>query len=406
MQSCQQGKELKASTEDTGQHKSPSLKKSPKEGRKVDGAVVSAVEEEEEAATERMQQNRPQSQQPSTGPASRAAHGSSTSIPFIDCSDVDSEYDLLRGQITRSYSQTNDNYEGDLTSGAYIHYRDENLNRSRYRDSSASIKSSQYLSEEYLDDNPANLSFYTGGSPRMPRHSSLVDEMFRGSGSRSPLATPLPPSSKGSSPNMSLSRTGSQGYISENGHDSRTRTGEEDSFASSCHGYGRYSPGSQRPHAQKILNLCNKSATDPFILSQISSTPGQEYRSERHCKGGGLAKMSSPEGKMMANGMPAGGQSKQSPVIQSLHASGVMDHMAAMQVMEGSTSSGTESSDSDSEIINPFTHPLVFGNPVVLSSSPMPRNKYSFGSLQLDEEVEEDVSVGLSDEDGVQVFSC
>uniref|UniRef100_A0A8C9F3E1 FERM domain-containing protein n=1 Tax=Pavo cristatus TaxID=9049 RepID=A0A8C9F3E1_PAVCR len=406
VQSCQQGKELKASAEDTGQHKSPSLKKSPKEGRKVDGAVVSAVEEEEEAATDRMQQNRPQSQQPSTGPASRAAHGSSSSIPFIDCSDVDSEYDLLRGQITRSYSQTNDNYEGDLTSGAYIHYRDENLNRSRYRDSSASIKSSQYLSEEYLDDNPANLSFYTGGSPRMPRHSSLVDEMFRGPGSRSPLATPLPPSSKGSSPNMSLSRTGSQGYISENGHDSRTRTGEEDSYTSSCHGYGRYSPGSQRPHAQKILNLCNKSATDPFILSQISSTPGQEYRSERHCKGGGVVKMSSPEGKMMANGMPAGGQSKQGPVIQSLHASGVMDHMAAIQVMEGSTSSGTESSDSDSEIINPFTHPLVFGNPVVLSSSPMPRNKYSFGSLQLDEEVEEDVSVGISDEDGVQVFSC
>lgn len=406
VQSCRQGKELKASTEDTGQHKSPSLKKSPKEGRKVDGAVVSTVEEEEEAAKDRMQQNRPQSQQPSTGPASRAAHGSSTSIPFIDCSDVDSEYDLLRGQITRSYSQTNDNYEGDLTSGAYIHYRDENRNRTRYRDSSASIKSSQYLSEEYLDDNPANLSFYSGGSPRMPRHSSLVDEMFREPGSRSPLATPLPPSSKGSSPNMSLSRTGSQGYVSENGHDCRVRTGEEDSHASSCHGYGRYSPGSQQPRAQKIPNLCNKSVTDPFILSQISSTPRQEYRSERYCKGDGVAKMSSPEGKMMVNGMPAGAQSKQSPIMQSLHASGMMDHMAAIQMMEGSTSSGTESSDSDSEIINPFTHPLVFGNPIVLSSSPMPRNKYSFGSLQLDEEIEEDVSVGLSDEDGVQVFSC
>ncbi|KAF2986497.1 hypothetical protein EK904_003761 [Melospiza melodia maxima] len=406
VQSCRQGKELKSSTEDTGQHKSPSLKKSPKEGRKVDGAVVSAVEEEEEPAKDRMQQNRPQSQQPSTGPASRAAHGSSTSIPFIDCSDVDSEYDLLRGQITRSYSQTNDNYEGDLTSGAYIHYRDENRNRPRYRDSSASLKSSQYVSEEYLDDNTANLSFYTGGSPRMPRHSSLVDEMFRGPGSRSPLATPLPPSSKESSPNMSLSRTGSQGYVSENGHNCRVRTGEEDSHATNCHGYCRYSPGSQRPRAQKTHNLCNKSVTDPFILSQISSTPGQEYRSERYCKGGGVAKMSSPEGKMMANGMAAGAQSKQSPVMQSLRASGMMDHMAAIQMMEGSTSSGTESSDSDSEVINPFTHPLVFGNPVVLSSSPMPRNKYSFGSLQLDEEVEEDVSVGLSDEDGVKVFSC
>eukprot|EP00076_Gallus_gallus_P040400 XP_025005938.1 FERM, ARHGEF and pleckstrin domain-containing protein 1 isoform X3 [Gallus gallus] len=84
VQSCQQGKELKASTEDTGQHKSPSLKKSPKEGRKVDGAVVSAVEEEEEAATDRMQQNRPQSQQPSTA-------GSLTGSPHLSELSINSQ---------------------------------------------------------------------------------------------------------------------------------------------------------------------------------------------------------------------------------------------------------------------------------------------------------------------------
>ncbi|KAM7177958.1 FERM, ARHGEF and pleckstrin domain-containing protein 1 isoform 10-T14 [Macrochelys suwanniensis] len=85
VQSCRQGKELKASTEDVGQRRSPSLKKSPKEGGKVDGAVMVTMEEEEEVVKDRTQQNRSQSQQPSTGPASRAARGSSTSIPFIDC---------------------------------------------------------------------------------------------------------------------------------------------------------------------------------------------------------------------------------------------------------------------------------------------------------------------------------
>ncbi|XP_009949765.1 PREDICTED: FERM, RhoGEF and pleckstrin domain-containing protein 1-like, partial [Leptosomus discolor] len=80
VQSCRQGKELKAATEDTGQHKSPSLKKSPKEVRKVDGAVVSTVEEEEESAKDRMQQNRPQSQQPSTGSLTGSPHLSELSI--------------------------------------------------------------------------------------------------------------------------------------------------------------------------------------------------------------------------------------------------------------------------------------------------------------------------------------
>lgn len=407
VQSCQQGKELKVSAEDAEQRRSPSLRKSPKEGRRVDGVVMATMEEEEEIIKDRTQQNRTQSQQPSTGPASRAARGSSTSIPFIDCSDVDSEYDLLRGQITRSHSQTNDNYEGDLTSGAYILYRDENCNRTRYRDSSTSIKTSQNILEEYVHDNPANMSFYLGGSPKMPRHSSLVDELFRGPDSRSPLATPLPPSSKGSSPNMSLNRTGYQGYGSENGHDRRVRSeeGKEHSHACNCQGYNRCSSGLQRPHYQKIHTVHNKSETDPFILSQMSLTPDQEYRSERYYKGE-LVKMTSLEGKTMANGVSATGQSKQSSIMQSLYVSGMIDHTAAIQMMEGSTSSGTESSDSDSEIMNPFTDPLVFGNPIVLSSSPIPRNKYSLGSLQLDEEVEEDVSVGLSVEDGMHVLSC
>lgn len=403
MQSCRQGKELKVGIEDGGQHTSPSLKKSPKEGRKMDGAVMATMEEEEEVIKDRSQHSRSQTQQPSTGPASRAARGSSTSIPFIDCSDVDSEYDLLRGQITQSNSQTNDNYEGDSTSGAYIDYRDENRNRNRYKDSSSasSVKASYSITEDSMENSHASMSFYVGGSPRIPRNSTLVDEMFRGPDTRSPLVTSLLSSSKASSPHMNFTRAGSQNYISENGHDCRARHEDNDIHAYSHHGYTMCSPISQTPNFQIIHNACNRTETDPFILSRVSSTPSQEYRSDRYYKGG-MGKMIASEGKTIPNGVPG---TKQSPIMQSLYARGMMDHMSTIQMMEGSTSSGTESSDSDSEMVNPFTHPLVFGNPIVLNSSPMSRNKYSFGSLQLEEEVE-DVSLGLGEEDGLHVFSC
>uniref|UniRef100_A0A674DZM8 FERM, ARHGEF and pleckstrin domain-containing protein 1 n=1 Tax=Salmo trutta TaxID=8032 RepID=A0A674DZM8_SALTR len=38
-----------------------------------------------------------------TGPASQGAKGSSSSIPYIDCSDIDSEYDVAKGRVTRSH---------------------------------------------------------------------------------------------------------------------------------------------------------------------------------------------------------------------------------------------------------------------------------------------------------------
>ncbi|TFK14459.1 protein LYRIC-like [Platysternon megacephalum] len=84
VQSCRQGKELKASTEDVGQRRSPSLKKSPKEGGKVDGAVMVTMEEEEEVVKDRTQQNRSQSQQPSTA-------GSLTGSPHLSELSINSQ---------------------------------------------------------------------------------------------------------------------------------------------------------------------------------------------------------------------------------------------------------------------------------------------------------------------------
>lgn len=389
MQSCQQGKELNISVEDGGPHTISSQKKSPKEGQGIDGTTMATMEEEEEVVKDRSQFSRSQTQQPSTGPASRATHGSSTSIPFIDCSDVDSEYDLLRGQMSQSHSQTNDNYEGDLTSGVHVDCRGE-YHKNRYKESSTSpIKAFYKVMEDCTDNSSGNMSFSLGQNLRFPQHSTLVEEMFNGPDIRSPLATPLHSSSKRSSPLMSIGSPGTQ--IPE---ECRAKRKNNDGHTFSYHNYTRFSPVLQRPPLQRFKNACNKSETDPFILSQGSSTPAQEYTAEGFCKRQ-MVKMVPLEGKSMANGMPATAPSKQSPIMQSLYARG----MSTIQMMEGSTSSGTESSDSDSEMFNPFTQPLVFSNPIVLNSSLGSRNKYLSSSLQLSKEAEDD-------EEGAHVLSC
>uniref|UniRef100_A0A673C2E5 FERM, ARHGEF and pleckstrin domain-containing protein 1 n=1 Tax=Sphaeramia orbicularis TaxID=375764 RepID=A0A673C2E5_9TELE len=50
--------------------------------------------------------------------------------------------------------------------------------------------------------------------------------------------------------------------------------------------------------------------------------------------------------------------------------------------------------------------PTMFGNPMEdKPSSPIPRNKFSFGSLQLDEDADEEESQAFSDEEGGQIYS-
>lgn len=347
------------------------------------------MEEEEEVAKDRTQQSKPQPPQPSTGPASRAARGSSTSIPFIDCSDVDSEYDLLREQTSQSRSQTNDNYEGDLTSGVYLLSGEERRVEARGRASPHSVKSSRPSSREFLDDDSADITFDVSGSPRLPRHSSLIDEMFRGCSGRSPLATPLSPSSRSSSPNLSWDRTGSQGYVSENGHGPREGSMGEDVLPSQGPHYENCSPVSQRPYLRNLPSRYNKSETNPLILSQVASIPEALDRLDGHGKGE-PASLADSEGRMLANGTPLLGPASKVPVVQPRCASGMADHLAPLQMTEGSTSSGTESSDSDSEMVSPWSQPLVFGNAAVLSSPSMLRSKKSVGGLHLSEEQEED----------------
>lgn len=379
-----QGEEPSAPAEEP--RRSPALPRSPAGGGKADGAARAAADEEEEVVKDRTQQSKAQPPQPSTGPASRAARGSSTSIPFIDCSDVDSESDLLREQA--SQSQTNDNYEGDLTSGVYLLSREERRTEARPRASPPSVKSSRPPSREFLDDDSADLTFDMSGSPRLPRHSSLIDELFRGSDGRSSPATPVSPASRQSSPNLTWDRTGSQGYVSENGHDpSRERTGE-DALPSQGPLSESSSPVLQRPYLRDLPSRYNKSETDPLILSQVATTPqaldGLDGREK-----GGRASLAASGGRMLANGAPFVGPTSKTPAVRSACAGGLAGPRAPLHVTEGSTSSGTESSDSDSEMGTPLRQPLTFGNPAVLGSPCMRRSPKQGGGLRVSEEAEE-----------------
>uniref|UniRef100_A0A4W3H926 FERM, ARH/RhoGEF and pleckstrin domain protein 1 n=1 Tax=Callorhinchus milii TaxID=7868 RepID=A0A4W3H926_CALMI len=376
------------SNQDRVERRSRSPKRSPKEDRRE--AVLM-----EEPGRDKVQQPNPQREQQNAGPASKAARGSSSSIPYIDCSDVDSrEYDLIKGQIIRSQSQTNDNYEDECVSGEYFVERNENLNQLRNRDlpSFTLADAPLHITEEF-----SNLSFYSGRSPRMTRHSSLVDEIFRDSETRNPLATPVHCSSKVSSPVTSFNRHGYQGFILQNGHCNR-RLENKDSHVYSHKDCNSFSPILSRPHSQRVQSMRNRSETDPFILSQIASSPSNDYRS------GTPFKVNSPrilqsERRLVGNGLSAAGQTKPSPPVHRMLAAGCVEHPGGAQLLDASTSSGTESSDSDSEVINPFSPPLTFGNPIAVNSSPMPRNKFSFGSLQLDEMEEEEGSISFSDPD-------
>lgn len=90
-------------------------------------------------------------------------------------------------------------------------------------------------------------------------------------------------------------------------------------------------------------------------------------------------------------------------------------------MIDGSTSSGTDTSDTESDTgSSAYSQPLMYGNPAAVSSmisvnsngtSPLSHNKFSFGSLQLEEGgdgvEEEEGCYRFNEEDiGGRVFSC
>lgn len=103
------------------------------------------------------------------------------------------------------------------------------------------------------------------------------------------------------------------------------------------------------------------------------------------------------ERRMLANGLTPPGNAILKP-------NSPRRHFGVVQMIDGSTSSGTDTSDSEeAETTGSCSQSLGFENP--RRSPPLPRNKYSFDSLQMDE-LDDEGGVNLSDEEGMQVFSC
>uniref|UniRef100_A0A8C1RUW6 FERM, ARH/RhoGEF and pleckstrin domain protein 1 n=1 Tax=Cyprinus carpio TaxID=7962 RepID=A0A8C1RUW6_CYPCA len=364
----------------------------------------------------------------STGLASHAAKGSSSSIPYIDCSDIDSEYDVVKGRVTRSHSHTHDSDEVEPTShtaGKSNGYGNSQHNgrgasKSRFRESSLTSHYLGQSSDTFNGSQLSNGSFCGNGSPRaLPLSSTLVDELFQGMDRRG-LVSPSGPSvgsrSANCSPVMSsFHKTNSLNHPEQIGYSSRRRWDDGNHYltngrsGSEPQHYGSYSPiVSRSPHLQKLQNgMRNRSDTDPMILSQLGSTPANKPRSVLSR----AERMAALERRVATNGLGTSSQARSSNV-QRLYGSRLSanDHNSPVHMIDGSTSSGTESSDTESDAgSNSYSQPLVFGNPGAVNSSPMPRSKVSFGSLQLEDEgqvAEDGYSYPINDEDGAQFFNC
>uniref|UniRef100_A0A8B9K191 FERM, ARH/RhoGEF and pleckstrin domain protein 1 n=1 Tax=Astyanax mexicanus TaxID=7994 RepID=A0A8B9K191_ASTMX len=323
------------------------------------------------------------------GLASRTAKGSSSSIPYIDCSDAEFSELEVRGRVSRSHSRTNDKGPGFNT--LRPHEREGSQSKHRHRESPplspvvhaetpphhyhSPLRSSSPSSHNHSYD--VYESSLCGGVPPMrgPLHSTLLDELA----SRSPAPTRHLPGTRSltSSPALfSFHRASSLSHARYNGH------GQHDGE----HGHG---------HHNNMDGLAGSGRS-----FSLRSAPREER--------GGLFSSCSPimnRAVNAAKGQSSGGRGNRSTASPHRRRHG------GVPMIDGSTSSGTDTSDSEEvESTGSCGQSLGFGNPAARSSSPispLPRNKFSFGSLQLDEDENGDGGcVDFSDEEGAQVFSC
>ncbi len=182
------------------------------------------------------------------GLASRAAKGSSSSIPYIDCSDAEFSEQEVRGRVSRSHSHTRDgNSDSAYSTGFGLprsHQQDRYLGKFRQRESPPLSPVSQATSPAHSYPSPsspnqsANIfeSPFFGGRVRGSLHSTLMEELAAKSslnhhtGTRSLTSSPAP---------STIHRTSSLSYAQYNGHTGRnfsSKAGREErgGLFSSC----------------------------------------------------------------------------------------------------------------------------------------------------------------------------
>ncbi|KAA8588102.1 hypothetical protein FQN60_001296 [Etheostoma spectabile] len=330
----------------------------------------------------------------STGPASQAAKGGSFSIPFIDCSDVDSEYNQAirlnhryRDQLMLRHGSGSGSVNRDLQ--AQQAQQEQFLGRMLYRESPASSKQSLNMSHE-LDESLKH-SYQKVDQSLVHGTAADLSAHIRERHSSNPLTAPHMGSWSGvTSPAMDNHQSSSLSYVEQNGFGSAPPHFEE----------GRYSSfPSRSPSLHKLHKVRHRSEAVP---NQGTSSSGHKShpvlsRAER---------MAALERRMVANGLSVAGRSSTSPGLKRLGHAGVT-HVGPVHVNDCSTTSGSESSESEVENSEGnCSRPVMAGTPLEdNSTSPLPRNKFSFGSLQLDEEADEDGCNAFSDDEGGQIFS-
>lgn len=448
------------------------------------------------------------------GPSCRANKGSSSSIPYIDCSDIDSECDVTKNnRAPRGHSNANDsnadepcvynNKQGGSSRkggqagslfgdvNGFYHTNHQGLMQ-QHQQQGITVQQQRQQQQGMLgnrsavDHSPVSNKFIVsheltdeeilpnGGSfhGRLPLHSTLLDEILQGRDKRGAAAgRPLGTGTRSqcSSPVISSfhHRTNSLSHAEmTNGHGqprSATRWDDGGHYFTKRPGvfpvqapavppsphppnhYGSYSPITSNrtpPLFAKPYNnnMRNRSDTDPFILSQLTSTPVHQqdpHRPGLHAQ----APCSAPVERRMiiTNGNHAGnfvvpGQARSNTVQRLFSRQGKPGNNPArnnhgnlnqpVQMIDGSTSSGTDTSDTESDTgSSAYSQPLMYGNPAAISSmnsvnsngvnsSPLPHSKFSFGSLQLEEGEdgegeEEEGCYHFNEEDiGGRVFSC
>lgn len=387
------------------------------------------------------------------GPSCRANRGSSSSIPYIDCSDIDSECDVTKGNTghrnandsnadeTGSYikSQEGSNRNGGppgklfgVVNGFYHTNHQWPVQQHQQQGVVGQQKQQSVLADKSGPNKLNGSHEFTdceilpnGGSQhgRVPLHSTLLDEIFQGRDKR-----PLGTRSQCSSPviNSFHHRTNSFSHAEMTNSQPHTRWIDSGLYLSRRPGvgpaetpphpsYANYSPITSNhtaPHFAKPYNnnhLRNRSDTDPFILSQLTSTPIHLKRSGLN----GQAPGSAPtERRILTNGNHVGnhlvpGQARSNTVQRLYGRQGKSGNNSTrnrhnlnqpVQMIDGSTSSGSDTSDTESDTGSSslYSQPLMFGNPAAVSSmnsinsngvhaSPLLRSKLCFGSLQLEE---------------------
>ncbi|KAA0716137.1 FERM, ARHGEF and pleckstrin domain-containing protein 1 [Triplophysa tibetana] len=297
------------------------------------------------------------------GLASLAAKGSSSSIPYIDCSDAEFSEHEVRGRLSRSQSRTRDS-ASDRSTGFAVprsHQQDRYLGKFKQRESPPVSPVSPAHSYPSPSSPIQNASFFEspffgGGTPvRGPLHSTLLDELAARSpikhytGSRSLTSSPAP---------SSFHRTGSLSHAQYNGHGERRLNSKVGLREDRGGLFGSGSPLMNRKshYVETNARVLNQPHT-PLLA-----------RNER---------MAMLERRMLANGLTPPGNAILKP-------NSPRRCFGAVQMIDGSTSSGTDTSDSEeAETTGSCSQSLGFEN--ARRSPPLPRNKYSFDSLQLDE---------------------